>query len=166
MAALLVIGIIGLALLVSALVFGDVLDVAHIDLGAGDGLLSVEVIGGFLAALGFGGALALAAGLPDVPAVLTGAGAGVVTALGTWRFTRAIRGMATDPTPTHDQLVGRTGVVLTRVPAGGLGAIRVDYHGHQLKLSARADEPVAAGQEVVVVAVTSPTSVVVTPVDL
>lgn len=169
MTALLVIGTVGLLLVLVTLLFGDVLDgvLDWIDLDAGGGLFSVPVIGGFLAALGFGGALAMTTfGVGLGAALALGLLAGVVTAGVTWRFTRAVMTMATDATPRHTELVGKTGVVLTRVPDGGLGEVRVAYLGQQLKLSARADEPLPAGREVVVVAVTSPTSVVVTPVDL
>lgn len=165
MTAFLVIGMVGLALIVAALLFGDVLDGAldFIDLDASGGLFSLPVIGSFIAALGFGGAL-LMSGLNFTTgaALAGGTVAGVAmggTALG---LTRALLNMPTDPTPRTADLVGALGTVVTRIPDGGFGEVTIAQAGQRVKLSARSDVPINSGTTVVVVDVTSPTSVIVT----
>lgn len=63
MTAFLVVGIVGTAIIVLSLLFGDLLEGAFgsIDVDAGAGALSAPVIGSFLSAAGFGGALVMAA---------------------------------------------------------------------------------------------------------
>jgi len=164
--AFILIGSFGLALLLIGLLLGDhldgVFDALHLDAAAG--ILSTPVIGAFFAAFGFGGAMALS-GLEfnTGPASAVGLGAGLALGSLTAVFMRSVMRMSTDVTPRTADLVGKTGVVLTRVPAGGLGEVRVAHLGQQLKLAARCDEPVPAGTTVVVVAVASATAVVVTP---
>lgn len=161
MLGFLVVGGIGLALVVVALLFGEVLDAVlpSVDLQGGS-LFSTEVVGSFLAAFGFVAAL-LVGGLGGGLAALGGAVAGLGVGAITFLFSRSLMNMPTDPTPRTQDLVGRLGTVVTRIPEGGLGEIVVAHLGQRLKLNARADAPVPAGASVVVVDVTSPTSVVV-----
>jgi membrane protein implicated in regulation of membrane protease activity len=163
--AFVVIGIVGVVIVLATLLFGDFLDGVFDSIDLGSGLLSAPVIGGFLAAFGFGAALATSSLGPALAAGV-GVGAGVVVGGATAVFTRSLMRMPTDPTPRATDLVGRPGVVVAPVPAAGFGRVRVAAHGQQLQLSARADQPLAAGTAVVVVEVTSPTAVFVTPTGL
>ena len=72
-----------------------------------------------------------------------------------------MRNMATDPTPTRGDLIGCVGVVVTRIPDGGYGEVRVRLAGQPVKLNARADRPVAAGAQIFVIDAPTETSVLV-----
>ncbi|HVM19251.1 MAG TPA: NfeD family protein [Egibacteraceae bacterium] len=165
MTVFVIIGAVGLALVVVSLIFGDVLDgvldFAHFDVT--DGWLSTPVLGAFLAAFGFAGALLLR-GLQVslLGATAGGVAAGVLLSGLTLGMVRALMNMPTDPTPRTADLVGAIGTVVTRIPGDGLGEITVSAAGQRVKLAARSDKPIAYGTTVVVVEVTSPTSVIVT----
>jgi membrane protein implicated in regulation of membrane protease activity len=156
----LVIGGIGVAVLAIGLIGGEILHFGHPDV---DGPVSVEVVAGFAGAFGFASAIVNEVSGGDVP--LVAAGLGALTAVPVaWlaaRLARAARGMRTDPTPTRADLVGTTGVVVTRIPADGYGEVRVHLAGAPVKLNARADRPVPTGAQVFVVDTLSETSVVV-----
>lgn len=168
MAALLIIGALGVGLLLLSLVLGDFLDGVFEGLDVdGGGLLSTEVIGAFLGAFGFGGALLLAGGGVGLPVALAGgAGAGLVGGGIALVVVRTFIRMPTDETPRSSDLAGKLGRVVTRIPEQGLGEITVFHAGHRMKLSARADQPIAFGTDVVIVQVLSPTAVLVTPSDI
>ena len=161
MTAYLVIGVVGLVVLAVSLVVGDLLE------GALDGLagdwFSTEVVGSFVAALGFGGATALAADAPDPLALVVGLVAGTAFGAMGWGLTRVVRGGATDEAPAADDVVGRGAVVVSEVPADGFGTVRVVLGGHTLRFNARAELPLTAGTEVHVTGVLSPTAVSVAP---
>ncbi len=165
MGVFVLIGVVGVVIVLAALTLGDFLDGLFDAVDLGGGLLSAPVIGGFLAAFGFGGALAQDA-LGTALAALVGLGAGVVFGGLAALLTRSLLRMRTDATLRTSDLVGRPGVVLTAVPQAGYGRVRVESHGQQLQLSARADQALAAGTHVVVVEATSPTAVFVTPTGL
>jgi len=153
--------VVGLAVLAVSLVAGDLLE------GVLDGLsgdwFSTEVVGSFVAALGFGGAAALAAGAPDVVALAAGLVAGAVFGALGWGLTRVVRGGATDEVPAADDVLGRDAVVVSDVPADGFGAVRVVLGGHTLRFNARAELPLTSGTEVHVTEVLSPTALRVAP---
>lgn len=157
-----VVGIVGAALVVLTLLFGDLLDGVLEGVDLGGGIFSTPVIGGFLAAFGLAGALTVGA-LGAVAAALVGVVAGLVLGAATFGFTRRVMTMSTDATPRTADLVGRRGRVLVRVPEGGYGQVRVPYLGQQFQLSARATTPLQAGADVVVVEVLSATAVLVAP---
>ncbi|HSK90129.1 MAG TPA: NfeD family protein [Euzebyales bacterium] len=168
MAALLIIGAVGVGLLLLSLIFGDffdgVLDGLDVD---GGGLFSTEVVGAFLGAFGFGGALLLTVPAVALPiAIIGGLAAGLIGGAIALFVVRSFLRMPTDATPRSEDLAGRLARVITRIPAGGLGEITVVYAGHRVKLSARSDEPIPSGTDVVIVAVLSPTSVLVAPSDI
>ncbi len=161
MTVLLVLGGLGLALLLVSLVLGDVLDGA-LDALAGD-VFSTAVIGAFVSAFGFGGALADSAGSPLPLTLLVGAGAGVLFGwLAVW-LTRLVKDGGSDATPTADDLVGRDGTVTSAIPADGFGSVRVLLGGHVVRVNARAETPLEAGTEVHVTSILSPTAVTVAP---
>lgn len=160
-----IIGALGLAIVVASLLFGDLLDgmfeFANFDVDGG--WLSTPVLGAFLTAFGFAGALLLRGPQLSLPAASAGGlAAGVALGGVTLTLVRALMNMPTDPTPRTSDLVGKIATVVTRIPEDGLGEVALTASGQRMKLSARADTPIASGTTVVVVDVTSPTSVVVT----
>lgn len=162
MTAYLVVGVVGLAVLAVSLLLGDLLD-GLLDALSGDAF-STAVAGGFLAALGFGGAAAESAGAPVLVSLPVGVVAGVVAGWFAAWLTRLVRDGGSDGTPEADDVLGREGQVVSAVPADGYGTVRVLVGGHVVRLNARADSPLDPGTPVHVTAVLSPTAVTVAPV--
>ena len=162
MTPFLVVGAIGLLLLLVSLVLGDLLD-GVFDALTGD-IFSSAVIGGFVAAFGFGAALVQDLTGSGVVGGVAGIGFGVVAAAGTVGLTRLVKDGASDGTLTAGDSLGRSGRVISAIPAGGLGTVRLAIGGHTVQLSARSDQPVEPGTEVHVTEILSPTSVRVAPV--
>jgi membrane protein implicated in regulation of membrane protease activity len=159
--AFLVLGGLGIAVLLVALVLGD-LDIGDAD---ADGPFSLPAIAALVGGIGFGGAAASAL-LPDLPGaatVLISLAGGLLVALplaaGAVRLSAALRDMPTEPTLTRSHLLGAQGVVVSRVPAGGLGEVRLMVAGQELKYHARSDVPLPAGTPVYVVDTPTETSV-------
>jgi membrane protein implicated in regulation of membrane protease activity len=160
------IGCIGLAVLVLALVFDDALDGLFPDLG----WLSMTGIAVFLAAFGFGAwVLDARVGLPTILATAGGLAGGTGLAAVALRWSRALSSMATDATPTAADLVGREGRVITPIPVDSRGEALIRLAGQQLKLTAVASAEqkleLKRGTPVVVVRVLSPTQVEVVAAD-
>jgi membrane protein implicated in regulation of membrane protease activity len=129
---------------------------------------TLPVTSGFVGGLGFAGAIAIeVTHRTGAGAVLVGCLAGVpaggLLGWGAHRFVAAVADMPTDATPESAGLVGATGVVVSEIPAGGLGQVRLSYAGQPMKFNARADGPLALGVRVLVIAVPTPSSVLVTP---
>jgi hypothetical protein len=163
-----VIGAVGLAIVLMSLVLGEVLDGVFeaLEFDGGAGLFSGPVIGSFLAAFGFGAALVMyTAGTGAAIGALGGLGSGLVIGGVTVALTRFFINMPTDEPVRVTELVGERATVVTPIPEAGLGEVTLVFRGQMLKLSARADGPMAAGRPVVVTAVTSPSSVLVRPAD-
>jgi membrane protein implicated in regulation of membrane protease activity len=160
--AFLAIGAVGLLVLVLALVVGEVGDLGH---GDGDGPFSLPAIAAFVGGIGFGGAAvtALVPELPGVVTVLLAVLGGLLVALplaaGAVRLSAALRDMPTEPTLTSSRLIGAQGVVVSGVPAGGLGEVRLSVAGQQLKYHARSEVALPAGTPVYVVDTPTDTSV-------
>ena len=161
MTAYLIVGVVGLAVLAVSLLAGDVLDGA-LDGIAGD-WFSTEVVGGFVSALGFGGAIAVSAGAPGPVAVVIGIAIGTAFGWMAARFTRLVRGAGTDEAPSSGDVIGHEAVVLSDIPDEGLGTVRVHLGGHTLRYHASADLPIGAGSRVHVTGALSPTAVTVAP---
>ena len=120
------------------------------------------MIGSFLAAFGFGGALVLSATDAGAgPAALVGAVAGVALGGVALVITRALMHMPTDEPVRFADLVGRPGVVVSPIPMDGFGEVSLVHLGQRMKLNARASKAIAGGRDVVVIAVSSASSVVV-----
>jgi hypothetical protein len=161
MATFLVIGVVGLVVLGLSLLAGDFLDGAF-DAVSGD-WFSSAVIGGFVSAFGFGGAVAAGVGAPGPVAVLVGVFAGVLFGwFATW-LTRVVRGSGSDDVVQPVDAVGRPAMVLTDIPEDGFGVVRVRIGGHTLQFNARGEGRLPAGAEVYVTGVLSPTAVTVAP---
>lgn len=151
-----VIGVIGAVLLVSTLVFDDLID----ELIPGLDFLSGPVLGAFLAAFGlFGWFLDDGVDSATGVAVIAAIGGGVLFGGLTFRLTRALMHQPTDATPTTASLVGRSGKVVTPIRANGLGEVLVTLGGASTKYTATAEADLATGIAVVVIAVESPTKV-------
>lgn len=161
MTTFLVIGVVGLALLAFSLLAGDLLD-GIFDVLSAD-WFSSAVVGGFVSAFGFGGALAAGLGAPAFVAVPVGLGAGALFAWFAAWLTRLLKGSGGDGTVQLDDTIGRDATVLTGIPAKGFGVVRVSIGGHTLQLNARAELELPAGTEAYVTEVLSPTAVVVAP---
>lgn len=162
MVAFFVIGGLGLAVLLASLVLDDVFDSFFEALDVGDGLLSGPAAGAFLAAFGFAGALTVSAGGAVWLATLVGLAAGLALGAFAGAASRALMRMPTDATPSSGDLLGRDAVVITAVPADGFGEVSVLLAGQPQKFSARAQGGgFPAGAKVAVVAVLSPTAVLV-----
>jgi membrane-bound ClpP family serine protease len=158
----LVIGTIGLVVLLISLVAGDFFDGA-LDALAGD-VFSSAVLGAFVAATGFGGAAAQAVGVPTAVSVPIGLVAGGIFGWFAYWLTRLIRSGGSDGTLTTTDALGRSGRVVTGIPAEGFGVVNILIGGHTLRLNARAEQPLDAGTEVYVTSVLTPTAVTVAPV--
>jgi membrane protein implicated in regulation of membrane protease activity len=151
-----VIGVIGAVLLVSTLVFDDLID----ELIPGLDFLSGPALGAFLAAFGlFGWFLDDGVDSATGVAVIAAIGGGVLFGGLTFRLTRALMHQPTDATPTTASLVGRSGKVVTPIRANGLGEVLVTLGGASTKYTATAEADLAAGIAIVVIAVESPTKV-------
>ena len=180
----LALGGFALLLLILSLIGGGHLHLGHVHVGHlhlghlhlgpvhaghhGGGELSLPVISGFLGAFGFAGAIAatLAGGHGAAAlgaAVLVGLLAAVPTAFLAGKLVHAAMNMATDATLSSADLVGASGVVITPVPEGGYGEVRLAVAGSQIKFNARAAQPLPRGTQVFVIEVPSPTSVLVEP---
>ncbi len=130
----------------------------------GDGFFSVEAAAGFAGGLGFGAA-AIHELFGEKIGPYGALGIGIIIAvpaslLATKLVTR-MQDMPTDATPTAGDLVGTKGVVVTPIPAGGYGEVRVRIGGQPMKLYARAGKPIALGAAVVVTEALSETNVLV-----
>ena len=142
--------------------------VGHVGGGNGGAELSLPVIAGFLGAFGFGGAIVESL-LPNrggtglLVAVVVGLLAAVPTGWLAGRLVNAAMNMSTDATLTSNDLLGTVGVVITPVPVGGYGEVRLAVAGQQIKFNARSDQPLALGTRVFVIEVPTPTSVLVEP---
>ena len=162
MTTFLVIGIVGLVLVGVSLVLGDIFDGAF-DALAGD-VFSSAVLGGFVSAFGFGAALMQGIGTPAVVSVPVGIAAGVVVGWLAWWLTKLVKDGGSDGTLSSDDALGRSGRVISAIPADGYGSVRLMIGGHSVQLNAKAETPVEPGTEVHVTGILSPTAVLVSPV--
>ena len=155
-----IIGGIGVALLTISLILGDVLD---FDLAGAD-WFSGAALGGFSAALGFGAALADGLGAPGLVTGMVGVGAGLAFGwFATW-LTRIVRRDTSGESTSADDTVGRDAVVVTSIPDGGFGTVKVLLGGQVHRYNARASTEIPEGTAVHVTGVLSPTAVTVAPV--
>src|SRR5699024_329962 len=157
MSVFVVIGLIGLAVLAVSVIFGDLLD-GVFDVFAGD-WFSGAVLGGFVSAFGFGGALADNAGLGQGAVIAVGIGAGAVFGwFGAW-LTRLVRGGETAGTPQMGEVVGLDATVVSAIPTDEYGVVTLRTGGHLVRYNARAETALESGTEVHVTGVLSPTAV-------
>lgn len=153
----LLIGVCGVVVLLASLLLGELFDLEAL---AGD-WFSTAALGGFVSALGFGGATAQALGAPQLVASLVGVGAGLVVGWFAAWLTRLVKNGGTDSTPTATDMIGWDATVLSDVPADGYGAVTVRRGGHTVRLNAKSERALPAGTAVHVTGVLSPTAVTV-----
>ena len=162
MTVFLIIGAVGVALVLMALVVGDVLDgLFHFD-ALGTDLFSLSSIAAFVGAFGFGGAIGLALLDNTFFASLVGIVTGGAAAFGAYKVTQALKSGESAASFRPDSMIGHTGRVITAIPADGFGEITLSVAGHVRKFSAKSALPVEAGAEVWVSGIVSPTAVEVT----
>ena len=110
------------------------LHLGHPSGGHGAGVeLSMPVMAGFLGAFGFGGAI-VASLLPGGPGPRSsppagGLAAAIPTGWVVGRLVEAAMNMPTDATLTSNDLIGAMGVVISAVPVGGYGEVRLAVAG-------------------------------------
>lgn len=159
MIAFLIIGVVGLLLMILSSLVGDLLD-GLFDAMPG-GLFNGTVVFSFVAAFGFGGALAMSMFDAEMPAAI-GAGtlAGAVIGLGAYGFMRFLQS-SEDPAGLTgpSAVVGKSAVVITPAKAGNYGEVSMTINGHPEKRSFLCDEDTVRGQRVIVEASLSSTSV-------
>jgi membrane protein implicated in regulation of membrane protease activity len=157
-----VIGVVGLVLLLLTLVLGDLVE-GLVD-GVGPDWLSGTAIAAFLAAVGFGGALALQLGASEGVATASGIGAGLAAGALAGLLTRTLAREGDDgSTPRSDALLGQVATVVSDVPVDGYGTVALTVAGHPTRLNARAGAALPAGTQVRVTAVLSSSAVQVEP---
>ncbi|MGH1493101.1 MAG: hypothetical protein ACRBK7_27510 [Acidimicrobiales bacterium] len=162
----LVIGAVGALLLVIGLVIGDALEGV---LPESD-WLSLTAIAAFLTAFGFAGLLIDSrTGAGTAVASIVGLAAGVGLGYVALSWSRSLSNMATDGTPSSNDLVGRQGRVITEVLPGSTGEVIIQVGGQPMKLtgvvSADRSESLKRGAEIVVVNAISSTRVEIQPAD-
>lgn len=150
------VAIVGAVLLLTSMIFDDLIDGLIPDLP----FISGPVVGAFLAAFGLvGWYIDSGVDLPVLPALAGGAVGGVAIGAATWKLTDTLVHLPTDGTPTTQSLVGTNGRIVTPIRAGGTGEVLVTLGGASAKYTATADTDLATGTPVVVTAVESPTKV-------
>lgn len=162
MTLFLTIGIIGIVVVLAALLLGDLIEgLINVDAFGGD-LFSLAGLAAFTGAFGFGGYISMA--LLDVTwvAVVVGLIAGGLAFWGATAFTRWLKRSESSASFNSDRLIGSTARVITDIPAGGYGEVRVYGSGGSRKRTARALTAIPAGTEVWVSGIVSPTAVEVT----
>ncbi|GAB2918138.1 hypothetical protein GCM10027047_14720 [Rhodococcus aerolatus] len=156
----LVVGAAGLLVVLLSLVVGEIGGAISAD---ADGPFSLPAIAALVGGVGFGGAAASTV-TPAGPVgvlldVVVGLAVAMPLAFAVIRVSAALQHMPTDPTLTRTDLHGALGVVISAVPAGGYGEVRLAVAGQQLKYHARSARPLPAGTPVYVVDTPSETSV-------
>lgn len=166
-----IIGGIGIALLLLALFVGEVLDgifgfdgIDALDALDSD-LFSTAGVAGLLGGFGFAGAIGLSlTGLMPV-AIGVGLVIGVLLGWAAGKLTHILRRQGTDVAPNTASLIGTEAQVITAIPEGGYGQVRLRSGGHTHTLNAKGPVQLDAGTRVWVSAVLSATSVEVLPID-
>ncbi len=127
------------------------------DMGEGEGgpsPVSIRTMMAFLGGWGWGGLIGLDGLSWGVMSLPFGALVGFAMALAVYYFMRFLHQQEATSTIGIAHLIGQDGVVLTAIPAGGMGEVRVNVRGTAVKSLARVsnpDEHVAAGATVRVV---------------
>ncbi len=162
MTAFFVIGGIGIALVLVSLVVGEHVHGIFDALGGGDWFTGASMAG-FLGALGFGGAIVLGVSGSMTLAIIAGVLLGLLFGGLVAYLVIRLRNTQEGGAPSSSDLVDREGVVISDIPADGMGEIRIVQGGHITKLNARSAVPLKAGTQVSVTDVLSATSVRVVP---
>lgn len=159
----LVVGVVGVLVLLASLLVGEIGGFLSAD---ADGPFSLPAIAALIGGIGFGGAATsallpstLSTGLVVGLSALVGVVVAIPLAYATIRFSTALQNMPTDATLTRADLLGSMGIVVSAIPTGGFGEVRLAVAGQQLKYHARSEHPLSAGTPVYVVDTPTETSV-------
>lgn len=152
---------LGFGLLLLGLVVDDFLDFMDGD----GGVLSAPVIGAFLGAFGIGGWAATSITGNVLVGLIAAGAAGLVLGWIALRMSISLIDMHTDATPTSNDYLGQLGRVVTPVSNMSGGEIMIRVGGSPVKLTARSDDDLALGSQVIVVEVLSANAVRVMPAD-
>lgn len=152
-------GLVSLVLAVLAMLGMEHADAADVldATGAGGGIFSIKPLAGFFLGFGWAGGLALEADLGLGVALLVAFAAGGAIMVAVVLMIRAIYSLRSDGTVQIARAVGAVGTVYVTVPpqkAAG-GQVVVNFSGRQETLAAltEADQPLAAGIKIKVLAV-------------
>ena len=158
----LVMGIVGIVVVLAALLLGDVIDgIFDIDFLGGD-LFSIAGLAAFIGAFGFGGYISLALINLVWLATVVGLVAGGLAAWGATSLTRWLKRSENAASFRTESVLGASGKVITDIPVDGFGEVRIHGYSGTHKWAARSSRPLAAGVEVWVSGIVSPTALEVT----
>ena len=119
----------------------------------GPGPVSLRTIMAFVGGWGWGGLIGIDGmgwGMMSLP---FGAAMGFVLAVAVFQFMKFLHAQEATSTVGIAHMVGQDGVVLTSIPPGGTGEVRINVRGTTIKSLARSDssEEVVAGSSIRVV---------------
>lgn len=162
MSVFLVVGVVGLAILLLSLLFGEIIEgVVDLDFLGGD-LFSTASIAAFLGAFGFGGVASFTFTDAIWSAVIVGLIAGGLALWGATALTRWLKSGEENAVVRTQDLVGATARVITAIPKGSYGEVLVQTPGGNIKRNARAEVELPSGTQVWISGIVSPTAVSVT----
>ncbi len=121
---------------------------------AGPNPVSIRTLMAFMGGWGWGGLIGLDGLSWGIMSLPFGAAMGLVMAAIVFYFMRFLYAQEATSTIAVAHLLGQDGIVLTAIPAGGVGEVRINVRGTAVKSLARASTPheqVAAGATVRVV---------------
>jgi membrane protein implicated in regulation of membrane protease activity len=152
----LAIAAVGFLFLLLSLFFGGVFE--HFEGGldhdlehGGPGFFSTRVISVFITAFGGFGAIATHYGFATLPASGIGAMSGAILATPIYLFARFLFGQQASSDMRSQDLVGLTGRVVVKIPAGGVGQVRCRIGEELIDKVARAREPEAIDENAAIV---------------
>ena len=144
---------VGVTFLLLSIVFGDVFDfLDFLDFDLGDGIAVTPIVFTAVAAFGAGGLLGTQAfGLGPGGSVLVGLGSAIVfSGLAALLFF-ALRRQEAPQAFGNAQLVGARGRCALAIVPGKSGRVSLHHEGMTRSFTATSDEPINAGEDVVVV---------------
>ena len=171
------IGAVGFLLLLFMLIFGEMggdhelpagdIDGGHFDFGheGGPSVFSLRIMSAFLTAFGVGGVVARFLDLPHIAASGIGVASGVVLAGIVYQFARILYSQQASSEVQMSTLVGQTAQVAIGIPRAGVGQVTLVAGGERTMQLARArdGEPIPAGADVVITAVSGEAVIVDRP---
>jgi membrane-bound ClpP family serine protease len=147
-------GLIGLALALATVFFGEELGEVLDRLGVGVETARAPVAAlliGFVLLFGLGGLIAVRfLGMHGGFAVLAGMVAGVAGAAAGWAVSGYVRTAESPGPPSMREVVGRSASVAVAIPAGRFGSVYVRAEGRTHEYSATASADIPAGAQVTV----------------
>jgi hypothetical protein len=116
------------------------ISMGHHEVGGGEyegpGPITFQTVTAFLVAFGFGGAISLSAGLPQISSVIIGSGAGFGLGWFVNKIVRFFWRQQADSSVKETDIVGAAAEVVTRIPPDGQGEVSCLVNGKPLTLLA------------------------------